>query len=231
MKSLAVMQPYLFPYLGYFQLVGVVDKFVFYDDVNYINRGWVNRNRILINGQPQYITVQLVKASQNKLINEIEIGDNIDKILSTISMAYKKSPFFGNVFPVIEECFKSGVGKISELTIKSVITIAEYLELDTKFEISSIHYPDTKGLEKADRLIAICNKAEAGHYINAIGGMELYDKPYFRENNVKLDFLKARLKPYKQFNNEFVNGLSIIDILMFNDIDVCREMVLDYQLV
>ena len=85
--SCAIMQPYLFPYIGYFQMIHSVDIFVFYDDVNFINRGWINRNRILINSEPKFITMELLKASQNKLINEIEIGNNQKKILNSISLA------------------------------------------------------------------------------------------------------------------------------------------------
>src|SRR5690606_42013196 len=104
MNKIAIMQPYIFPYIGYFQMVNAVDKFVFYDDVNYINRGWINRNRILINNEPKYITVELIKASQNKLINETEVGNNINKLINSISLAYKKAPYYKEVFPVIENC-------------------------------------------------------------------------------------------------------------------------------
>lgn len=231
MTTLAIMQPYFYPYLGYFQMIHAVDKFVFYDDVNFINRGWINRNRILINNEPKYITVELLKASQNRLINEIEIGNNKNKILSSISMAYKKAPQYKEVFPLIEACLSKDVQYIGELAIDSIVTVCKYLGLKTEFEVSSVLYADTKGLDKADRLIAICKKNNATNYINAVGGMEIYSKEYFDERGIKLSFIKNNLSEYKQYNDTFVPGLSIIDVLMFNHKDECLNMLNSYELV
>ena len=103
--KIAIMQPYFFPYLGYWQLMNIVDKFVIYDDVNYIKRGWINRNRILVEGKPFYIHVPVMKASQNKIINEMEVFVDSSlrkKELKTIELAYKKAPFFDSVYPLIK---------------------------------------------------------------------------------------------------------------------------------
>lgn len=232
MNSLAIMQPYFFPYLGYFQMIHAVDKFVFYDDVSFINRGWINRNRILVNNNPSYITVQLRKASQNRLINEIEIGDNLQKIAKTIQLAYKKAPQFDEVWPLIEATLNEDVQFISELAIHSVQNISRFLGLETDFENSGTAYRDTKEMDRAeDRLIEICKRNQASQYINAIGGIELYNKDYFSKQNITLQFIKCNLTPYKQFNNDFVSGLSIIDVMMFNDIESCKEMLNKFELI
>lgn len=229
--SCAIMQPYLFPYIGYFQMIHSVDIFVFYDDVNFINRGWINRNRILINSEPKFITMELLKASQNKLINEIEIGNNQKKILNSISLAYKKAPYFSEVFPLIEECFNSPSKMISELAIYSIKCVSKYLNVSTSFEMSSELYGNTRGFDKADRLIEICKLNGSGHYVNAMGGLELYDKMYFSKNDLKLNFIKTGLTPYKQFNEDFVAGLSIIDVLMFNSKVECQKLLNNYELI
>ena len=104
---LAVMQPYFFPYIGYFQLINAVDKFVFYDDVNYIKGGWINRNNILVNKQKKLISLNLVASSSNKNINEIRIGNRKNKVLNTIRQSYTKAPYFNKVFPIIEEIFNN----------------------------------------------------------------------------------------------------------------------------
>ena len=101
--TLAIMQPYLFPYIGYWQLLNAVDTFVLYDDVNYINKGYINRNSILVDGKAQQFTLELINASQNKLINEIEIGNNSKKLLKTITQSYIKAPFFEDIITLIEE--------------------------------------------------------------------------------------------------------------------------------
>ena len=131
--SISIMQPYVFPYIGYFQLIYASDVFVFYDDVNFINRGWINRNRILINGKDHLFTIPCLDASQNKLIKDIEVLNNtkdIKKLLDTIQSAYKKAPQFNTVFQIIQHILEiKENATISELAIKSILLIAEYLEL------------------------------------------------------------------------------------------------------
>lgn len=234
MNSIAVMQPYLFPYIGYFQIINEVDKFIFYDDVDFIKNGWINRNRILINGEPKYLTVPCKNVSSNKLINKVEhsLNDrNKNKLLKKIRFTYSNAPYFEVVFPVIEEVFNSETEFISELAIKSIIKVTEYLELKSDFQKSSEKY-NNHGLDAADRLIDICKIEDIDNYVNAIGGEELYDKQYFAEKGVKLDFLDPSLTEYKQFNNEFVPGLSIIDVLMFNPVSgIKNKLLMNYKLI
>ena len=244
MSSIAIMQPYVFPYIGYFQLVYAADVFVFYDDVNYINRGWINRNRILVNGKDLLFSIPCKDASQNKLIMDVELMDDpkaFQKILATLKMAYSKAPYYSEVYQLIEQILMaenkaivttsvpSSVfptlemeireeqrGKtISQLAIDSVIGICDYLGLKRTYKISSEEY-NNRELKKADRLIDICHLEGIDHYINASGGKEIYTKEYYGEKGVKLNFLMSEKVVYPQFKNEFVPWLSIIDILMFN---------------
>lgn len=234
--KVAVMQPYIFPYLGYFQLINAVDTFVFYDDVNFIKQGWINRNKILINGQENLFTIPIKRASSFELINQTELHPVIykkwkKKFLKGIEQSYKKAPFFWNVFPVIENLFDKNYNTIADLSMASIKIFANYLGLKTKFEISSDKFSDTKELERAARLKTINKSLKASTYINAIGGIELYSKEDFRQDNIDLKFLKSELKTYPQFNNEFISGLSIIDVLMFNSKEKVNEMLGNYQLV
>jgi hypothetical protein len=215
--KLAIMQPYFFPYIGYFQLVNAADKFVFYDDVNYIKKGWINRNRILLNEKSHYITVCQKGASQNKLIKDIEIIDNRGKLKKTIQNAYSKAPNFKNVWALIEDVLEFKTNSISELAAYSVIQTCNYLGIDTEFEFSSEVYMQTSVLKSENRLIEICKINNATDYINPIGGMELYDKNKFLMNGINLSFLKTDSIVYKQLGSDFIENLSIIDVLMFND--------------
>ena len=223
--KLGIMQPYFFPYIGYFQLVKAVDKFVFLDDVNYINRGWINRNRILLNGQAHYISVHQKSASQNKHINEIEILDNRDKLKKTLLSAYSRAPYFREVWPLIEDVFGFETKSISELAAYSVSETSKYLGLEAKFEYSSQSYSQTADLRKEKRLIAICHINGAHEYINPIGGLELYDKKTFMEEGVALYFLRTGSILYKQFNHSFIENLSIIDVMMFNSKDEINKFL------
>ncbi len=229
--KIAIMQPYFFPYLGYFQLIKAVDKFIFFDDVNYINGGWINRNRIVINGQVHYVTLHLQEASQNKLINSILIDDNRAKLKRSIELSYKKSPNFKSFWPVVDSVLSFDAKTASELIIRSVTCVCDYLEIKTVFEVSGQAYAHTKGLGRVDRIIAICQQNKATTYINAIGGMSLYDKNNFEPHKVFLKFIKPDLFIYKNGAREFVPWLSIIDLLMWNSHDEVKDYLDRYTLL
>ncbi|MEP0004464.1 MAG: WbqC family protein [Balneola sp.] len=233
MSSIGVMQPYFFPYIGYYQLVNAVDTMVFYDDVQFIKRGWINRNKILINNSANYITVPCKSASQNKLINEID--HNLEKkvetkLLRKIELAYTKATYFDRVFPIIEDVFRNKGEKISDISIQSIVSIFKYLGIEKSFKVSSKSY-DNESLERADRLIDITKSENAPTYINSIGGQELYSKEYFKEKGIELKFLLPDSIKYEQYDSDFVPNLSMIDIIMFNAPEKVRDFLNQYQLV
>jgi hypothetical protein len=226
--SIAIMQPYAFPYIGYFQLIYASDLFVFYDDVNYINRGWINRNRILVNDKDSLVTIPVKNASQNVLIKDVGLFDNAkaaQKILATIKNSYKKAPHFNITYQLIESIFGSKSETISEFAINSITIITSFLNLDTDFKISSQSYQN-QYLKKADRLIDICRIENQKEYINAEGGKTLYNKENFRSKGINLQFLVSNIYEYQQFGEKFVPGLSIIDVLMFNSAEEIKRNIL-----
>jgi hypothetical protein len=231
--KIAIMKPYLFPYIGYFQLINAVNHFVFYDDVNYIKGGWINRNNILVKNDKKFITLNLVASSTNKNINEIKVGSGSRKVLKTIKQTYVKAPFFNEVFPLIEEVFKT-INKdslISKIAGLSTVRVAEYLGIKTIFEYSSVKYLDTNGLERADRLIEICKRNNSKTYINAIGGRDLYSKQEFEREGIDLSFFLTEKITYKQLVEDFTPNLSIIDVMMFNSTEEIRKMLNQYSLL
>ena len=233
-RSVAIMQPYFFPYLGYFQLIQASDTFVFYDDVNYIKRGWINRNKILINSADKYLTIPLIGISQNKKINELKVENQnkaIKKILKSIELAYKKAPQFELIFPIIKQCFEFQTDSIADLNITAIKKICDYLELERTFKVSSNLEKNTSLRDKENKLIDIVQIFQGNHYVNAIGGKSLYSKANFEKEGIKLNFLEPKIKPYKQFNNSYLPNLSIIDVLMFNSKFQVKEMICDYNLI
>jgi hypothetical protein len=227
------MQPYVFPYIGYFQLIHAVDKFILYDDVNFINKGWINRNNILVSGQPHLFTIPLKDASQNKLIHEVELANNDPwqkKLLKTIRQSYQKAPYFEKVFVLIEEIVNLKVQTIHELATSAILKTCAFLEIQTIIEASSTIYKNTH-LKGQNRIIDICKQENADHYINPIGGMELYDRHTFETEGIKLDFIKSMASPYPQFKNAFVPWLSIIDLLMFNSPEDMMKHLKAYELI
>jgi WbqC-like protein family len=233
MKKLAIMQPYLFPYIGYFQLINAVDKFVAYDDVAFIKQGWINRNNILVNGSPFLFTIPVKNISSYSLICETEVSYDIDwrsKLFKTIQESYRKAPYFKTAFQIIENTFATEERYISRIATKSILEIVRYLGLKTDLKESSASYLNS-GLSSQERVIDICRKELASQYINPIGGKELYSKDIFSSQGIQLNFIKARSIKYKQFNNSFVSSLSTIDILMFNSPSEINIMLQAYELL
>lgn len=227
------MQPYVFPYIGYYQLINAVDKFVIYDDVNYINKGWINRNNLLVNGKAFLFTIPLKEASQNKLINQIEVQENESwskKFLKTIEQAYKKAPHFEKTFSLIRNIINTPVNGIHELALLSLKSIATYLDIETQIVDSSSIYQNAN-LKAQERILDICLKEKADHYVNPIGGIGIYSNEFFERSGIKLSFLKTFPISYPQFNNEFVPNLSIIDVLLFNSKSEVIELLSQNELI
>lgn len=233
---LAVMQPYLFPYLGYYQLVAAVDTFVFFDDVNFINKGWINRNQILQQQEAYRFTLPLVKASQNRMINEIEIADFSKwrkDFLKQIEFNYKKAPCFATIFPWLNDfLFLKEYTLVGDLTADSVQSVANLLQLSTQFERSSqLKYRSEEVQDGQSKILKICEMMGADNYINPKNGTDLYDIQHFTDKNIRLNFIYMDDIFYRQFQaDKFVPYLSIIDVLMFNDIEQTRELLNKYTL-
>lgn len=229
MKRVVIMQPYFFPYLGYFHLLDSCDVFVFLDNVNYINRGWVNRNQFVFSGTPNMFTVPLNGASQNKLINEIEIADGrwTKLFLKSLEMSYKKTKCYSELIESLKEILGDGTGKISLLNQKTISWCAEQLGMIKDFKISSIDFADVSGIGQ-ERIVQICQKEKASAYNNAIGGVELYDKRVFSDFGIELSFVNSSLQAYPQMGSVFHPGMSILDVLMNNDFEERQVLLKQY---
>jgi hypothetical protein len=231
--KIAVMQPYFFPYIGYFQLINAVDNFVFYDDVNFIKGGWINRNRILIAKEPSYFSVPLLGASSFKKINEIDIDFNEkmqNKLMKTISLNYSKAPYFHDVLPIIDSVISKSGQNLAQIAANSICTVANYLNIETIFNFSSELNFGHNSTNRANRLVEIVNGFNGRTYINAQGGKALYNKAFFQSNGIELKFIKSHLAAYRQNTSEFIPGLSIIDVLMHNSKTEVLAMLNQFEL-
>ena len=224
------MQPYLFPYIGYFQLINAVDKFVIYDDVNFIKGGWVNRNNLLVNNQKHLFTITLYQSGSFKHINEITIKDDFSKFIKNVYFSYNKAPFFKQANELILEILSYNERNLGKFITNSLIAISGYLGIETYFIVSSELLKDNS-LKNYKKVIHICNLLNAETYINSIGGQCLYNREDFAFHNIELKFLKSRNILYDQFNNEFVPWLSVIDVMMFNSKEKIKEMLTQYEIL
>lgn len=231
--KLGIMQPYFMPYIGYWQLMNLVDRYVIYDDVNFIKGGWINRNRILVNGAPKYFNVPMLGSSSNILINEVRVDHNeavIRKSLRSIEGAYRKAPYFDIVNPMLKEILWCGEDNIAKYIEHSFRVICKYLDIKTELVVSSDLDKDNT-LKGQDKVLAICRLLGATEYYNAIGGQELYSYEVFREHGLQLNFVETKDIVYQQFDNEFQPNLSMIDVMMFNPRDRIKEYLEAYTLI
>jgi hypothetical protein len=232
--KVAIMQPYLFPYIGYFQLIRSVDKFVIYDNIEYTKKGWINRNRILLNGADFLFSVPLKKDSDYLNVNERYLADNwVDhkkKLKGQIVSAYFKAPEFEKAFPVVDNCLNYAGTNLFDFILYSVQQLCAFLDIRTELIVSSTLDIDFS-LKGEEKVIAIAKKTGAEVYINAIGGQSLYSKENFLKENLELKFIKSEDITYRQLGNSFTPHLSIIDVVMFNSPATIREFLNAYTLV
>ena len=217
----AIMQPYIFPYVGYFQLIQQVDNFIFLDDVNFIKKGWINRNRLLISGEIKYFSIPIKSISQNTLISQTIVHDDElwrKKLSKSIEQSYKNAPQFSKVFEIFEAVIFSNLENISDLAKKSIGLVSDYMNLKTNFASSS-SYSNDQFLRGQDRIIDLCEKNNATQYWNLPGGRDLYSNDEFLSKKIDLQFIDPYLGEYNQFSSEFQPGLSVIDLLMHVDKD------------
>lgn len=228
----AVMQPYVFPYLGYLSLVHASDVFVFYDDVQHMPRGWIHRNRILINGAPYTFTVPLAGARQQMRIDELcthEFGSFRQRFLRQLEVAYRRAPQFDATYAWVRQVLDVDRPGMAELAMRSVQMVCERLGLGRRFLRSSQRCAASRGLPRAERLIAITRALGASRYVNAPGGASLYQPAAFAARGVSLRFVQPALPAYAQTGTSgFVPGLSVIDALMHCPPDHVAAMVRDY---
>lgn len=231
--NLAIMQPYFLPYIGYFQLIAAVDKFVLYDNIKYTKKGWINRNRMLVNGSDAMFSLPLMKGSDSLYVVQRELAVDFDreKLLNKFKGAYNNAPYFSQTFPLLKRIIWHNNFNLFEYIRHSIVEICTHLDIMTHIYISSEIKIDP-GLKGQDKVIAICEALGADMYTNAIGGIPLYHPPSFQQKGIALKFLRAKYFEYTQFGVPFVPWLSMVDVLMFNSHDKVKQIIKDgYEFV
>ncbi|MDO4173561.1 MAG: WbqC family protein [Eubacteriales bacterium] len=231
--KLGIMQPYFFPYLGYWQLMNAVDTYVVCDDVTYIKGGWINRNQIKINGAPSMICVPVKDVSQNRMIckHELAIDEKQkQKLCQSVDLAYRHAPYHADVMQLFCRVMDAASGNLVQFLLRSIRDTAEYLGIQTQLLLSSEMEKDTSK-KKQEKILDICSRLNATEYYNAIGGKALYDAPTFREHGIDLHFLKMDEDiRYPQGKGDFLPYLSILDVMMYNSKEEFHALLSRYTL-
>lgn len=229
----AVMQPYFFPYIGYYSILKNVDVYVYLDIVQYINRGWINRNRIAKpNGGWEYITVPVKKHHRETLIKDVLVYNEENwqsRILHQLEI-YHKAPYYTEIMNLLVELFHKSYDTIVDLNIAVDQAIAGYLQFDintivlskSPYVIKNVKAPD-------DWSLRVCqNIHNVNEYWNAPGGKAFYDIKKYEQAGIQIRFVKNKLRKYQQGAVGFIEGLSILDALMFNSVQDVNALIDDY---
>ena len=225
--KLAIMQPYFLPYIGYFQLIASVDQFIVYDNIKYTKKGWVNRNRMLVNGREATFSLPLKSASDVLNICSRELASDFsrNKMLNQFRGAYLKAPYFDETYLLLERIIQNQDENLFLYLYGSLKKISQHLGLNAKISISS-EYSIDHNLRGQDKVLALCEVTGAKTYVNAVGGVDLYEKDLFLKRGIELKFIRSKIFEYPQFGNVFVPWLSIIDVMMFNHIETIKKDIL-----
>lgn len=220
------MQPYFFPYIGYFQLIGAVDIFVLYDNIKYTKKGWVNRNRILQNGKDAMFSLPLKYDSDYLDVCEraLAVDFKRDKLLNQLKGSYRGAPYFAQTFSLVEQIVRYEDTNLFHFLRHSIAKTCEYLGIVTEIRTSSDIAID-HSLKNQDKVLTLCQAVGATTYVNASGGIDLYSRDLFREKGIDLKFIHSKRFEYYQLGGEFVPWLSIIDVMMFNPIDTIQTCI------
>ncbi|MFY0593571.1 WbqC family protein [Roseivirga sp.] len=245
--KVAIMQPYFFPYIGYFQMIAAVDKFILYDLVSYRKASWMNRNRLFDISKKEvfYFRAPIRKFSLGTKIRDIELQDVEDwrkKILREVYYNYKRSRFFDEIFPRLEKVIRFETNSLHKFNTNAISNIAEWVGITTEISFQNesylqieqellIDYSERPEEIKNKRIIRICESENSTHYVNAIGGMELYDKSYFEQYGINLSFIKTDEIKYDQVGEEFIPNLSVLDVLFHNGLIKTGELIKNYRLI
>lgn len=227
-----ILQPYLLPYIGYFQLINSVDHLVVYDDAQYTKKGWINRNRFQTNGVEQKFTVPLERASDFLNIRDRKISPSYDptSTINKIINSYRKAPNFPSLIEPVKEMFEFPDRNLFLFVLNSITFVNKYLEIKTPIIVSSDVYA-ARNLRGEDRVIKICQELGADTYINPQNGRSLYNRHEFEARGLELLFLEAHLTEYRQSTSSFLPGLSILDVMMMNSVNEIKSRLLqDYML-
>ena len=224
-------QPYFLPYIGFWQLVNAADLFLIGDNYNFIKRGWIQRNRILINGKPIFLGLEVKHITSFRKINETEFIDfDVAQKLNTVYRAYRKAPQFDAGYNLVKTILDNPERNVAEFLFQSIKDVCRFLGIDTKF-IRSSEILGNDNYKREYRIYDFCHRLGGDTYLNAVGGQDLYHFDDFEKHGITLKFIHPNIRPYKQFYNEFVPGLSILDVIMFNSLETIKEMLNDFSVI
>lgn len=235
---LALMQPYFFPYLGYFSLIAATDRWVAYDTPQFPREGWVKRNRVLTMGGSawKYVGIPVVRGPLDTPIHAVRIDSRVDwrgDILRNLDYYREhRAPYYRETLEFLQRTLHAAHDGLSALLVSCLRATCDHVGLPARIEVFSELNLEVEPTETPqDRVVAIARALEATTYVNLPGGKDLYDRRQFALHGIELLFVAPGLPPYDQHRGDFIPGLSIIDALMWNSPGDVRTLIQNYGLV
>ena len=231
--KVGIMQPYFLPYLGYWQLMNAVDRYIILDDVPFIRRGWIHRNRIQNHGETQWLTIPITGASQNRKICELDLARSErvwHKLRRSVQLAYCHAPQYAQGKTVFDRILNFSEDNLSLFLSNSIYEITSYLAIDTEIvRASDLKYD--RSLRGSERILELCGRMGADSYYNAVGGQALYNAEQFVGRGITLRFVRMNEKlVYPQGRHNFCPGLSVLDAMMYNDVEQMQLLLSQFTL-
>lgn len=235
-KRVGIMQPYFFPYIGYFGLIAHSDRWIVFDPVQYIRKGWMNRNRVLKGGGGEkYVSITVAPHERSTLIRDVHLApeqDRFDHFLRQLD-AYKllRAPYYSVVTELLRSCFDTSTDKLVPFLTQSLQRTCEYIGIPFRYEIySEMQLTHAEPSHPMEWSLFTCEELGVAEYINPPGGRSFFDPERFRQSGIRLLFHEQRLTEYDQRMAQFIPGLSIIDVMMFNSPPEIRAMLDQFTL-
>lgn len=234
-SNYAIMQPYFFPYVGYFSLIKNSDHWIVFDEISFMRKSWGSRNRMLQSSdETQWIHAPTIKQPRGTNYSDIMIRNDEDwktKILSQLHFYRSKAPYYGEVTKLLNDIFGPEFERLSEFNVYAMFKVCEYLGI----EFNHTMYSDLDlGIESVDYsgewALRIMEKIGESKYTNMMSGHFLFHEKDWKDSNIELNFLDNEINEYKQ-HGEFVSNLSILDVMMWNSIESTNRIVDDYNIL
>ena len=216
-KTIVVLQSNYIPWKGYFDLLAAADEFIIYDEVQYTRRDWRNRNRIIVNGQPTWLTIPVQsKGNYEAAISEIRVLDKgwASNHYRTLQLNYRRAPYFDEVDRILCDAYEraASLDLLTEINELFLRIIANFIRVQTPI-LRSTTVPRTTS-DPTGRLVEICKARDATDYISGPAARAYLKQEEFKSAKIELNYANYEGYPtYSQSADLFDHHVSIVDAL------------------
>jgi hypothetical protein len=225
-----ILQPTYLPWIGYFEMIDSTDIYIVFDHVQFEKKSWQQRNKIKTSNGVIWLSVPIKREKRETRICDIKIsydhGNPLEKHWRTITLVYKKAPYFNEYRSIFEKIYSKEYNHLSDLNVAIIKKICNVLGIKTKIVLSSMLNLNDKNMGKTEKVVNLCKKVDITHLYDAKGAKEFIDDSIFHKEGISITFQHFEHPVYKQLWGNFIPYLSVIDLL-FNEGDKSLDIIRD----